>query len=74
MCTIYLEPIDGAWLELAVALAVPLLAVLRPHLRWRWKLMVLRREFYGCCCVRPVSFCGAARHNALIVDAHVLQT
>ena len=32
MCTIYLEPIDGAWLELAVALAVPLLAVLRPHL------------------------------------------
>ena len=40
MCTIYLEPIDGAWLELAVALAVPLLAVLRPHLRWRWKLMV----------------------------------
>ena len=44
MCTIYLEPIDGAWLELAVALAVPLLAVLRPHLSWRWKLMVDERR------------------------------
>ena len=33
MCPVHLEPIDGAWFELAVALPVPVLAVLSPNLR-----------------------------------------
>ena len=33
MCFVHLEPIDGAWFELAVALPVPVFAVLSPNLR-----------------------------------------
>ena len=32
MCAVHLEPIDGAWLELAVALPVSLFAVLSANL------------------------------------------
>ena len=43
MCPVHLEPIDGAWFELAVAFAVSVFAILSPNLSIKRRLLDKRQ-------------------------------